>query len=355
MKTRLLVLAMMMAPTLWIMAQQPADSIVNPALKASGVYVKESKNDLLRKYVNIAQLVSKDKMVEMNGKQSRPEYEEYVSVAIIATQALIKGKSLEELQELMPWRLAASLEMSLNREMCERYEFIKNKYQHFLNYADSCKGTLARTGFYYLMGLVRMVSLYDTATQNEKYAWLAKELSPYVTYARNTLSKSDNIKMKELEKFLSDHAPASEWLEKYDLRSISSQAFITLCYATQNLWGMNDMVFEAQITPEGFLHDNGFEGKYYLLEYGEWNINSKLPLLPFLSEINKQPRYCLLYADGKVHSVYIDSSSSGMEIRYTTTDKDVISRLKLEYLKEKNKENGEMNELFDENEVLKNQ
>lgn len=106
-------------------------SLNKPINKSPIINSLEKKNELAY-YVKLVQTVSNLLYSQQIGSIQRIEYEEIVSIGIIAMHVLIKGKSFEELSRY-PWQyLTTSICWAIKNELALRYEWYS--YAYFDNY-----------------------------------------------------------------------------------------------------------------------------------------------------------------------------------------------------------------------------
>ena len=79
------------------------------------------KQSLLKQYVSIVQKVAK--IEQRRVPNHMIEYEELVSIGIIAVQAMIKGKTEEQLQEYKDAYKGTAVKWAIRNELRHRYQW----------------------------------------------------------------------------------------------------------------------------------------------------------------------------------------------------------------------------------------
>lgn len=342
------------------LAQSSSDDIFHERISASQL-IKMKRSDYLKKVVKTVQYISKWRRTEINEKRVEPVYEEYVSIGIIAAQALLKEKSEEELNRLPLWEMAARIDNSLIIELCRRYDFIRDKYSDYYEYMtqDKKEEPNYKGKFLNLNGFIFLKKLYENAAADKTENELASILEPYYKELTRCSNKIDSIYYENEEipfsKFLSNPISISQWLGKQKVRIIeyATYAHGLSLVISKNIWGINNCAIKATISKNGFLSEKGYQGEYYLIEYGEWNINCSKPLLPLIPYINKRPRYCILYKEGKVFQEFIESESAGFIVETCQCDSLTIDTIRKKYIDFYNYSNGDLMNIYDEKESLR--
>ncbi len=92
--------------------------------------IMELPKEFLQRVVDIAQLVAKAEYLNMvKDSIYTLEYEELVSIGIIAAQVLIKNKKPEQLQKFSPTYIATAMRWAIRNELRIRYAWYANKYK----------------------------------------------------------------------------------------------------------------------------------------------------------------------------------------------------------------------------------
>jgi len=97
------------------------DNCQNDATELS---MKEAKNKLLKKYVNVAQNIAKKEYTLLDNCMII-EYEELVSICILVVQTMIKDKTIEELYKYDEAYLYNAVKWAVRRELTNRYDWFK--------------------------------------------------------------------------------------------------------------------------------------------------------------------------------------------------------------------------------------
>lgn len=84
---------------------------------------KKGRSYLLKMYVKIAQETAKDEQLRLPQGLTFLEYEELVSIGIIAIQAMIKGKTLEQLEKYDDKYMSTAVKWAIRNEMRHRYDW----------------------------------------------------------------------------------------------------------------------------------------------------------------------------------------------------------------------------------------
>ena len=112
-----------------LIAQQPEEEktleqlIEDNRKAATEVEKKTAKMALLKHYVNVAQQESKKEQRRQPEGFPAIEYEEMVSIGLIATEAIIKGKTIDELAKIGDKYLSTVIKWAIRNEMKHRYDW----------------------------------------------------------------------------------------------------------------------------------------------------------------------------------------------------------------------------------------
>lgn len=317
-------------------------------------FAQISKEEM-RQGVIIAQAISRIKTNEMNNYTSTPiEYEEFVSISIIALQAIYK-KGDPEMRT--PWSLCGRLWKAIDNEMCARYEDINRHYKDVSGlYDNSDMGSK----FFKFNLLYATTLCYEELINNGKDAQekqtLISTLEPYHTFICKQLSpekknqstgnaKFDNG-LKLLKQIFNQRTPETEWINNPDVEDILDVASGYYYYMFTNDWGENDNVVKCEISENGILANRGYRGSYYLLQLGDWNISSTLSLDVYISSLRDHDYDLVLYKDGKCYVEHFNGGTLGVELKREKVSIDIIETLNQAYNSYIEEQNGDLHELI---------
>lgn len=298
--------------------------------------LEQRREQFLKNCVKIVQFVSKKRMAEINGDKNKPEYEEYVAIGILATQAILKNKTEEDLSYFTEWEFAATIDYIIISELCHRYDFIKDIYANKDGKRNPYSG---------LLKLLYIKELYELGLNGDKCKDILEKLSPYYKYIIKNLPKFEE-KNIPLMTFISEPLKYSEWSSYNNIDELESCASSIVKTLTKNTWGISNYVVKTTISEGGFLSDKGYKGDYYLLELGDWSINSRWSIF-ITNERQEKAGYCVLMSNGKIYEEIWDKEL-GFSYGFVAVPNDTVVEIQQKYEQYKNNQNGNLMDLIDE-------
>ena len=104
--------------------EKPFEQLIDEYRKATTEAEKKAaKSELLKHYVKVVQQESKKEQRRQPEGFPAIEYEEMVSIGIIAMQAIIKGKTIDELAKRDDRYLSTAIKWAIRNELRQRYDW----------------------------------------------------------------------------------------------------------------------------------------------------------------------------------------------------------------------------------------
>lgn len=171
----------------------------------------------VQKLVDLAQAVSKTEYARIAYKNAikAPQYEELLSIAIIAVQVILKNKTIEQLKKFSGTYLTTALTWAIRNELQIRYSWYKYMYynnhdDYALSQKDAVKLAIIKTtynicktakasgdNFPVYSLFIGLYNIFDTIKSDEEYNEIQTLLLENKTNLKHNYSKEQlNEKVK---------------------------------------------------------------------------------------------------------------------------------------------------------------